>query len=73
MRAASERIENPEIDGFTGGTDARHYIDAGIPTVVFGPGSPKQAHQPDEYINWNDVIKSSEIIADTAESYLNEF
>lgn len=73
QQAASERIENPEIDGFTGGTDARHYIDAGIPTVVFGPGSPKQAHQPDEYINWNDVIKSSEIIADTAESYLNEF
>jgi acetylornithine deacetylase len=32
------------------GTEAGHYQKAGIPTVVCGPGSINQAHQPDEYI-----------------------
>jgi acetylornithine deacetylase len=32
------------------GTEAGHYQQAGIPTVVCGPGSINQAHQPDEYI-----------------------
>jgi acetylornithine deacetylase len=32
------------------GTEAGHYQAAAIPTVVCGPGSINQAHQPDEYI-----------------------
>lgn len=32
------------------GTEAGHFQAAGIPTVVCGPGSIDQAHQPDEYI-----------------------
>jgi acetylornithine deacetylase len=32
------------------GTEAGRYQVAGIPTVVCGPGSIDQAHQPDEYI-----------------------
>lgn len=32
------------------GTEAGHFQAAGIPTVVCGPGSINQAHQPDEYI-----------------------
>lgn len=32
------------------GTDAGHFHQAGIPTVVIGPGSIEQAHKPDEYI-----------------------
>lgn len=32
------------------GTDAGHFCNAGISTVVFGPGSIEQAHKPDEYI-----------------------
>ena len=32
------------------GTEGGHYQAAGIPTVVCGPGSINQAHQPDEYI-----------------------
>lgn len=56
--------------GFTAGTDARHYIEAGIPTVVFGPGSPDTAHQSNEAIEWADVVASSEIIADATASAL---
>ena len=32
------------------GTEAGHFAAAGIPTIVCGPGSIDQAHQPDEYI-----------------------
>ena len=32
------------------GTEAGHFQRRGIPTVVCGPGSIDQAHQPDEYI-----------------------
>jgi acetylornithine deacetylase len=32
------------------GTEAGHFQGAGLPTVVCGPGSINQAHQPDEYI-----------------------
>jgi acetylornithine deacetylase len=37
------------------GTEAGHYQKAGIPTVVCGPGSINQAHQPDEYISLEQV------------------
>jgi acetylornithine deacetylase len=32
------------------GTEAGHFQAAGIPTIVCGPGSIDQAHQPDEFI-----------------------
>jgi acetylornithine deacetylase/succinyl-diaminopimelate desuccinylase family protein len=32
-------------------TEAVNYMDNGIPTVICGPGSIDQAHQPDEYIS----------------------
>jgi acetylornithine deacetylase len=32
------------------GTEAGFYQDAGIPTIVCGPGSIDQAHQPDEFV-----------------------
>ncbi|MCC2651848.1 MAG: acetylornithine deacetylase (ArgE) [Microvirga sp.] len=37
------------------GTEAGHYQAAGIPTVVCGPGSIDQAHQPDEYITLDQI------------------
>ena len=37
------------------GTEAGHYQKAGIPTVVCGPGSINQAHQPDEYISLEQI------------------
>ncbi|RAW46956.1 peptidase M20 [Halorubrum sp. 48-1-W] len=71
--AAATRGIEPTYEGFTAGTDARHYLAAGIPTVVFGPGSVDLAHKPDEHIEWDDVELACEMIADataeTLESY----
>ncbi|WP_348607257.1 M20/M25/M40 family metallo-hydrolase [Halobaculum rarum] len=56
--------------GATYGADNRHYIAAGVPTVVFGPGSIDQAHFPDETIRWADVETAREVIRDTAVRFL---
>ncbi|MXR40100.1 M20/M25/M40 family metallo-hydrolase [Halobaculum sp. WSA2] len=56
--------------GATYGADNRHYIAAGIPTVVFGPGNIDQAHFPDETIRWADVETARDVIRDTAERFL---
>lgn len=37
------------------GTEAGHFQRAGIPTVVCGPGSINQAHQPDEWIALSEI------------------
>jgi acetylornithine deacetylase len=37
------------------GTEAGHFQDAGIPTIVCGPGSIDQAHKPDEFITLEQV------------------
>ena len=36
-------------------TEAGHFQQAGLATVVCGPGSIDQAHQPDEYIALHDL------------------
>jgi acetylornithine deacetylase len=62
----------PDTDprGATYGADSRHYVAAGIPTVLFGPGSIEQAHFPDETIEWADVEQARETLAETAVRFL---
>ena len=44
--------------GFT--TDGPHFASIGMPVVIFGPGKPDLAHQPDEYIDLGDLEKGVE-------------
>jgi acetylornithine deacetylase len=39
------------------GTEAGIFKNAGIPTVVCGPGSINQAHQPDEYVSLEQLAR----------------
>jgi acetylornithine deacetylase len=39
------------------GTEAGLFKQAGIPTVVCGPGSIVQAHQPDEYVSLEQLAR----------------
>ena len=71
--AAAARGIEPNYEGFTAGTDARHYLAAGIPTVVFGPGSVDLAHKPDEHIEWDDVELACEVIADATAETLQSY
>ena len=56
--------------GETYGADNRHYVAAGIPTVVFGPGTIEQAHFPDETLVWEDALVAGEVLVDAVEAYL---
>jgi acetylornithine deacetylase len=44
------------------GTDAPELAEAGIPTVVFGPGDIARAHTCDEWVPLNEVEQASEIL-----------
>jgi acetylornithine deacetylase len=39
------------------GTEAGHFQDAGISTIICGPGSIDQAHKADEFITLEQVAK----------------
>ncbi len=42
----------------------------GIPAVICGPGAPQMAHQPDEYVETDEVEKAAQIYAETAATLL---
>jgi acetylornithine deacetylase len=72
QRAMTETgLEDTEPRGATYGADSRHYVAAGIPTVLFGPGSIEQAHFPDETVHWDEVEQARETIAETARNFLD--
>lgn len=67
MRAAGL---DDEPRGATYGADSRHYVAAGIPTVLFGPGSIDQAHFPDETISLSEVRAAADVLADATVEFL---
>lgn len=45
------------LQGMTYGADMRLLVNqANTPTIMFGPGDVRKAHQPDEYVPLNDLI-----------------
>jgi acetylornithine deacetylase len=52
--------------GVAFGTEAGQFQQAGIPAMVFGPGSIEQAHQPNEYIAMDQVEACVEFMSKLA-------
>jgi acetylornithine deacetylase len=48
--------------GVAFGTEAGLFSEAGIPSVVYGPGYIDQAHKPNEYISTAQLEECSEFI-----------
>jgi acetylornithine deacetylase len=49
------------------GSDMRLLVGlAGIPTVIYGPGSPQQAHTDSESVQWSAVMECARTLARTA-------
>lgn len=56
--------QKPVIKGFEATCEASLVMEgARIPTVIFGPGSIRQAHNIDEYIEIDQLVKATEIFA----------
>ena len=58
----------PETISVPYGTEAGHFQAAGIATIVCGPGSIDQAHQPDEYITLDEFAKGEAFIGRLVEA-----
>lgn len=51
------------IEGMCSHTDMGLLVNAGIPTVNFGPGAPSVAHQPDEHVQERDLRRAAIALA----------
>ena len=61
LGAAREVVEECEKTGALYGTHAANYAAAGVPSIVFGPGSAKQAHTVDEWLSLAQLEQAAEI------------
>ncbi len=50
--------------GFSGGTDMTFLMDAGVPTIIYGPGSLKHAHTADEFIPLIEIEEAARVYMD---------
>lgn len=73
LAAAHEAVtgEPARYGGVPGATDGTILTrDAGIPTVVYGPGGKWIAHQADEYVEVADIVRCAHVYAEAADRYL---
>ena len=61
LASATGLVEPCRAVGVPYGTDGAVFAAAGVPTVIFGPGSIAQAHTADEWIALDQVEKAAEI------------
>jgi len=57
LSAAQQTVRRRTAAAAPYATDASSFADLGLPTCVFGPGSPTQAHTKDEYIEIEQLEK----------------
>lgn len=64
MLGANERLGlSTEPTGFSMGTDGRFFDAKGIPTIIYGPGDPSQAHKPDEWVGIDEIMEATRAYA----------
>jgi succinyl-diaminopimelate desuccinylase len=69
--AANVRVGlSPEITGFSMATDGRYFAKAGFPTIIYGPGDPKTAHTPDEWVGIDEIMEATRFYAVAAAKLL---
>ena len=58
----AEKMTDSEACAVAFATEAPHYSQLGLETIVMGPGSIRQAHQPDEYIEMKSLNPAVDIV-----------
>jgi len=59
------------LRGFSMATDGRFFARRGVPTIIYGPGDPRLAHVPDEWIGIDEILQATRAYALTALSLLS--
>lgn len=67
----AEKMTHTEAQAVAFGTEAPYYNQLGLETIVMGPGSVRQAHQPDEYIETSILNPAVDIIRQLIAHYCN--
>jgi acetylornithine deacetylase len=62
-RAAQTAGAESKMEGMSSHTDMGLLVNAGIPTVNFGPGAPSVAHQSDEHVREEDLHQATVALA----------
>jgi succinyl-diaminopimelate desuccinylase len=61
----------PRFGGVPGTTDGTIlWRDAGIPIVTYGPGGKWIAHQVDEYVEVEELVRAAEVYVEAAQLFL---
>jgi acetylornithine deacetylase/succinyl-diaminopimelate desuccinylase-like protein len=63
-----KEIAGPEVRTVSYGTEMAFYAQSNPKCLVLGPGSPEQAHVPDEHVDLTQVSKAAEIYAKYAQA-----
>jgi succinyl-diaminopimelate desuccinylase len=64
MLNANTRLGLPTtLGGFSMATDGRFWARQGIPTIIYGPGDPRLAHVPDEWIGIDELLQATRAYA----------
>jgi succinyl-diaminopimelate desuccinylase len=72
MLAANRHLGlSTELTGFSMASDGRHFAAAGYPTIIYGPGDPRLAHVPDEWVGIDEVLEATRAYALAALAYLS--
>ena len=74
LAEAHEKVvgEPARYGGVPGATDGTILTrDAGMPTVVYGPGGKWIAHQADEFVEVDDIVRCAHVYAEAAHRFLN--
>jgi succinyl-diaminopimelate desuccinylase len=58
------------LTGFSMASDGRHFAAAGYPTIIYGPGDPRLAHVPDEWVGIDEVLEATRAYALAALAFL---
>jgi succinyl-diaminopimelate desuccinylase len=62
----------PALGGVPGATDGTIlWRDAGVPIVTYGPGGKLIAHQVDEFVDLDDLVRSAEVYVEAARRFLS--
>lgn len=64
MIGANARLGlSTEPTGFSMATDGRFFAAAGYPTIIYGPGDPRTAHIPDEWVGVDEIMEATRAYA----------
>jgi succinyl-diaminopimelate desuccinylase len=74
MVGANARLGlSTEPTGFSMATDGRFFARAGYPTIIYGPGDPKLAHIPDEWVGVDELLEATRAYAVTMVRLIGDY